>query len=456
MSFGSLSRFRIVLAAVAGIAVALAAAAGIFLSLKVDPKTLHLSDRVDADRVLAYISSPDRTVFFDGVRRYETLMGDKSPAEQDIAPADRYEFALLRAGPGTTQWIVYGRDEKEGSHKTVVSANDPTLFLPLTERRQSLSRAQLFQHLTNDESSFVWFDVRNLPLPDSPAAILVRSLLSPYKEGLLVVDTKGKGRLLLKGRTGLRTGAMDMRQSDDTPVAGMSLGDPLSILAATTADMEERDPALLEGLTGILTARLQEWTGSTDLMLLKGLLAGPVSLEMHRAEAGRTLFAMSGTASGNDTLRTILEKASSVMMEGNIRRMEFLDEYSRSDITAATTSGLAELAPHNGWMMKRLGGTGSDISLFIAQSGRKYVLGNDESLVQQMTGVRGDDASFGSGSMDMAWVSAEIETRLPFLEPFRPTLETLLGPSSARLTWRISGISGGIGIEWSLSRAIAE
>ncbi|MBP7114167.1 MAG: hypothetical protein KBA40_01805 [Candidatus Peribacteraceae bacterium] len=452
MSFGSLSRYRIVLAAVAGIAVALAAAAGIFLSLEVDPKTLHLSDRVDAKRALVYISSRDRVVFFGGVRRFETLMGDSTPTEQDIAQADRYEFALLQTGSGVTEWIIYGRNERDGSHTTVVSNNDPSLLLPLTERRQALSRIQLFQHLTKDESSFAWFDVHALPFPESTAATLARSLLSPYKEGLLIGDSQGKGRLILKGKTVQRTGALEMSTGDNIPVAGMSLGDPLSILSAMTINLKERDPALLEGLTGILTSRLQKWTSSTDLALLKGLLAGPVSLEMHQREEGRSVFAMSGTASENDTLRTILEKAASVMMEGSIRRIEFLDEYSRKDVTAATTSGLTDLDPHNGWVMKRLGGSGSDISLFAAQSGRKYVLGNDESLVKQVTGARGDDASYGSGSMDMTWVSSEIETRLPFLQPIRPTLETLLGPSPARLTWRISGISGGIGIEWTLTR----
>jgi hypothetical protein len=59
------------------------------------------------------------------------------------------------------------------------------------------------------------------------------------------------------------------------------------------------------------------------------------------------------------------------------------------------------------------------------------------------------DGGLGTGTIDLAWFSAEMDQRLPFLDVTAAT-EMLFG-TAERLTWRIYPLSSGIGIDWSLS-----
>ena len=102
-----LQKFRIALAALIGLAIALATIAGIFLSLKVNPDTLHLADRIDATHSILYVSTPDRAILFGALHRYQNILSIGAPKEVDIAVADRYEFALIQTGSGETAWICH-------------------------------------------------------------------------------------------------------------------------------------------------------------------------------------------------------------------------------------------------------------------------------------------------------------------------------------------------------------
>ncbi len=453
MFLGILHKFRILIAVAVGIAVALAAAIGIFLSLKVDPKTLSLADRTDPSRTLVYVSTTDRQTLLKALERFAPLLNGIGPTDADITNADRYEFALLRSGSGTVDWTMYGKQEKEGTHVTLVSRNDPSLFLDIADRKSSLAYTPLFAYTSKADGSFVWFRPDVLAIPRSDSGDIARALLTPYKEGMLILDAVGRGRLMLKGQASAGQGGIADVTKGDVPLVGLSLSDPSRILSDVAAALNEKNPSLLEGITGIAKARLEKTTGSTDITSLgKDLLAGPLSIVMQRGEAG-TVVVIAGTASHAKVIDAWLKKIASVMTEGSVRRQEFFQkEYTKVDVTADEASGISDTGDYKGWMMKRLGAA-SDDPIIIAVSGRKFMVGNDESLIK--TTIDGQTAHAGlvSGTADIAWLSSETERRLPFLEPVRPTLEALLGPSPSRLTWHATQIAGGMALEWTLTSA---
>lgn len=452
MSF--LHKSRIVLAASVGIALTFAVVGGILISMKVDPKTLSLADRTDPTRTLVYISTADRQTFFRALERFAPLMNGIGPTETDIAPAERYEFALLSSGSGTVDWTMYGRNDKEGSHVTLVSRNDPSLFLSVADRKSSLAYSSLFAYTPKPAGSFVWFRSDALTLPRSHGGDIGRAFLAPYKEGLLVLDGAGRGRLMLKGKTSVGHGGITDVTKGDVPLFGLSLSNPSYVLSSVAAALAKENPSLLEGMTGIAQAQLEKMTGSTDIRSLgKDLLAGPLSISMRRGET-RTMMVFTGTASNAKTIEMWINNIASVMTEGSVRRQEFFQqEYTKVDVTADEASGISDADDYKGWTMKRLGAA-SDSPFTIAVSGRTFMAGNDESLVKaHIDGNTASQSGLASGTADIAWLSSEMERLLPFLQPVRPTIESLLGPSPSRLTWHVTPIAGGMTLEWTLTSA---
>lgn len=456
MIMGFLHKSRIVLAASVGIVLTIAIIGGILLSMKVDPKTLSLADRTDPSRALVYVSTTEKETLLRAIERFAPLMNGIGPTNADIPNADRYEFAILRSGSGAVDWTMYGRNEKEKNHVTLVSRNDPSLFLGVADRRSSLARSTLFAYSTKTDVSYVWLRPEAIALPQSDSGDIARAILTPYKEGMLILDAAGRGRLMLSGMTTTPQESMinTAAQNNDSSAFVLSLSNPSSILSDVGSALTKENPSLSEGLRGIAQAQLEKVTGSTDIASMStDLLSGPLTIMMKKNDA-RITGVVTGTTSHSKVIDTWLMKIASVMTEGSVRRQEFFGkEYTKVDVTADEASGLGDLGDYKSWAMKRVGAM-NDNPFIIAISGRKFMLANDEALIK--TTIEGHENLRGgivSGTADIGWLSNNIERLLPFLEPVRPTLEAFLGASPGRLTWHITHISSGILIEWTLTSA---
>ncbi len=456
MIMAFLHKSRIVLAASVGIALTIAIIGGILLSMKVDPKTLSLADRTDPSRALVYVSTTEKETLLKAIERFAPLMNGIGPTNADIPNADRYEFAILRSGSGTVDWTMYGRNEKEKNHVTLVSRNDPSLFLGVADRRSSLARSSLFAYTAKTDGSFIWFRPDAVAIPNSESGDIARSLLAPYKEGILMLDAAGRGRLMLSGMAATPQGGMidAVAQNNDAPAFVLSLSHPSRMLSDVGSALTKENPTLSEGLKGIAQAQVEKVTGSTDIeSISKDLLSGPLTIITKKGDAG-VMSVVTGTASHSKVIDAWLMKIASVMTEGSVRRQEFFGkEYTKVDVTADEASGLGDLGNYKGWAMKRLGAM-NDNPFIIAVSGRKFMIGNNEALVKAtIEGHTNVHGGLVSGAADIGWLSNEIERLLPFLEPVRPTIEALLTPSPGRLTWHITPISSGILVEWTLTSA---
>ncbi len=439
-----LHKFRMAFAAAIGSAVALASAAGIFLHLNEGSTIVRLSDRIDPARAIVYVSTPDRKLLFSTIDRYRSMTRN-APSESNTAAADRYEYALLRTGSGAAAWIMNGYTDNI----------DTSLLLP-TKSRASLTRTPFFASLPESAESFVWFDLASFPLPESAGADIVRAAFSAYTEGILLLESAEHGKLMLR-RPSLSSDVPvdDDMLADDANLLRISLGNPKSALSTLRAGLTEKNRPLLEGLVGILGAQMEKRTGSSDLSAIgSDLLSGPTVLSVQRIDNGALAVTLSGTARHSSVFSAWLQKAAARMTEGRIRRREFLKEYTRTDVVTDDTAVWTDRTREHGWMIQRLGATGSDLSFTVATLGSRYIIGNAEDLVRNSVGEQMPSRSgkIGSGTADVAWATAQAESLLPFLAPLRPVTEAILGSYSATLTWSIAPMSRGIMIDWTLGR----
>ncbi len=456
MILRSLHRFRIVTLITIGIAIALAAIVGIALNLTVDPKTLHLSDRINPTATVLYISTTDRATLFTTLNRFDALLGDKKPSPTDFANADRYEFAIVQSGSGNLSWMFYGHNIQARNHVTVLSENNPSLFLPLKERRKSLSFTPLFTEAGESEKSLVWFRTAFFPLPEIESATIVQALLAPYSVGIIFFDTSDQGQLLLLSEiTTMKGGSIERSDTDDAPF-DLSLGNTKTLIDSFVTALQEKDAELLDGLAGILKARMKKFTGLSDLQKIRSdLFSGPLNITLRNGIGTEVLFSISGTASQEKVIGSWIHAIASMNMEGTMRHMDFFKkEFTRTDIVADETQGLQTLEEYKGWSMTQIGGSGSDLSIVAATAGRRYVLGSNQELVKQVIDGYGTSQSsaLAAGTMDIPWFTKQAEDQLPFLIPLRPTMESLFGTSGSRLSWHIAPITRGIRIDWSLTR----
>ncbi len=450
-----LQKFRIALAALIGLAIALATIAGIFLSLKVNPDTLHLADRIDATHSILYVSTPDRAILFGALHRYQNILSIGAPKEVDIAVADRYEFALIQTGSGETAWILDSVNTTKGTHVMQASKTDVSL-LPLTERRQSLASTPLFKSVSEPTASFAWFDTAAIPLPESESALLVQAALSSYSEGLIQFDAVGRGRLSLIGQTKpLHGNAGEIPNTHPLPLLGISLSEPAAVLQNFGTEFTAKDPALLEGMTGILKAQLQKLTGSTDVNgLADDLLTGPFTIIIKQGDADALLFALSGTATSAKVFDQWKTSILSLQTEGIIRTKEFFEkEYTRTDVTAKQVAENTASRDYKNWILDVPQGSGAELSLMTAQKARKYILGNNEQLIKSMIDADAGMPSSGvsTGSADMTWFASIAKAHMPFLGSIRETVEAFFGTFPSRLVWKVSTIPNGIIVDWQIN-----
>ncbi len=453
MSMKIVYRFRIALATVVGVTIALATASGIFLQLTIDPESLQLADRIDASHTILYLATNKRETVMHAISRYKTVLNDEGPSESDITIADQYEFALLRTQSGTLVWIIEERNEKQ-ERRTRSSLEDPSLFLPVSQRRQSVGSSPLFEHVTQSQQSLAWFDIEALPIPESASSSLVRAVLSSFEVGLVQFDTSDRGTLLLQKKKISESWKHANIASVEDVLLSISLSDPTALLLDCINGLATRDQAFLEGLTGIVQATMQKLTGSTDLATMGAdLLAGPLSIQLTQRSKNTILFAISGTAKDAKKFTEWSALLRSMQEDGHIRTMDFYNnEYSRTDVVSKQTHSSALTEEYDGWTLEFPEGTHQEGSLMTALHGRKFILGNSETLMKSTIDATSQilTSGIGAGSLDMTWAIQEAETRLPFLAPISETIHALFGSIPARLRWRISTIPSGIRVDWQI------
>ena len=130
----------------------------------VSPRTLSLAYRIDSERVLFFERTTDPIAFMRGIAAYAPLIAPAPlPSMKALPQGVSYEFAVLYPVPGRApQWAIYVHT-KEKTHVTIVSENDPQIFVPIKEINRSLGRSSFYRaHNESSAANAVYADLKAL------------------------------------------------------------------------------------------------------------------------------------------------------------------------------------------------------------------------------------------------------------------------------------------------------
>lgn len=435
------------------------------LFLRVNPRTLSLAYRLDPARVQLFLRTPDRATLQRIAWLSTRLVSPASPpTAASLSPALSFEYAVLRRREGSGAiWVVYAHQEG-GRHVTILSENDPSVFLPIKDIRRSLAQEPFFrQHVEDTTKNLLWADPQSFPLPPGPAASLLRASMAPYRRALILWDPQASGELLLEkqgDRNEQRTAgippALLYPVSPVFEIRSASLPRTWNLLSEA---LGKRDIPLTEGLTGILRATMQEYTRSTDLQAIgEDLLKNPATIAVARGSGGQLSLVVTGTATSEEAMDRWTLSLASALTPGIVRFQRFFNENVRTDVIAPTEGGPAQESPVQGWRIMRMGASGSSSTFEVARRNRAFVFSSDRRLLLQIiAAARGSDRERGTtgvgGTVDLLWLFSWLDRALPFLAKDTRSLSALLlGPGTLRLTWQSTEGNSTVRIRWSLLR----
>ncbi len=434
------------------------------LFLRVNPRTLSLAYRLDPARVQLFLRTQDPTTFQRVTRLSTPLVSPALPPAASLPPALSFEYAVLKRREGSGAiWVVYAHQEG-GRHLTILSENDPVVFLPLKEIRRSLAREPFFgQHVEDATKNLLWADLQSFPLPPGPAASLLKASMAPYRRALILWDPQTSGELLLEKQEGRN----EQRMAGIPPALLYPVSPVLEIRSASlprtwnllSEALGKRDTPLTEGLTGILRATMQEYTRSTDLQAIgEDLFSSPSTIAVVRGSGGQLSLVVTGTAISEEAIGRWTLSIASALTPGIVRFQRFFNENVRTDVIAPTEGGLVAESPVQGWKIMRVGASGSTSTFTIARRNRAFIFTNTHQLLPQLIiAAGGNNRSPGAlgvgGTVDLLWFFSWLDRSLPFLaKDARLLASLLLGPETLRLTWQSTEGNSTVRIRWSLLR----
>lgn len=428
-----------------------AVVAGFFLvrSLIADPKTMSLALRVPAERTTVFVRETDRTEFFRTVSMM-TKSG-KGPDISGIPTGERYEFAKLTeakdSGPG---WVTYVWQDNGTKHVTVASADDPLLFLKPEKRGESLgARSPLLREKRTE--NVLWMRSASLPLAASALTTVIRAALGHDSE--LLSESHGTGGTLLIAGTGGRQSTATRSIAGAIPgdaLLRLEIGNPDHVVERIAKELRATDPALTEGMQGILQALLLDYTDRTDLKAATNdVLAGPVSIAIVPSKK-TTNFVVSGAARSADATHDWLAALSGEGDTGQVRRVSFFkNENVRIDVAATHEDGVRAAGTYKGWTLMELGSTGSALRLFVATQGVRYIASDEKSLVTSVIDNPGTQVTW-DGTADLNWLATRLRVKTPFLVPGSVDALRLFGAGTSHVDWKATPEAGGTRIDWSI------
>ena len=440
---------QVVLMAALGLLAALVAGFFLVRSVMADPKTMSLALRVSAERTTVFVRETDRTQFFRKVNMM-TKPG-KGPDVSGIPTGERYEFAALsEANDSGAGWVTYVWQDDGTKHVTVASADDPLLFLKPEERGESLgARSPLLRHKRTE--NVLWMRSASLPLPASALTTVIRAALGHESE--LLSESHATGGTLLIAATSPKQSTATRSIAGAIPgdaLLRLEIGHPEHAVERIAKELRATDPALTEGMQGILQALLLDYTDRTDLKAaMNDVLAGPVSIAIVPAK-NATNFVVSGTARSADATRDWLTALSGEGDTGQVRRVSFFkNENVRIDVTATHEDGVRETGTYKGWTLMELGSTGSALRLFVATQGVRYVASDETSLVTSVIDNPGTQVTW-AGTANLNWLATRLRAKAPFLVPGSADAVRLLGAKTSHVDWKATPEAAGTRIDWSV------
>ena len=426
-----------------GLLILLGVTAIILFSVKnYDPKTLSLAFRVDAEKTLLFFRTDDKARFerfLDFADPYLTDAPRPDPAA--LPPAISYEFALLKSGSGS-KWAIYSH-LREGKHVTLLSAEDPQIFLPIGKIGASLAKTGLFsRHINSESKNVLWFDF-SLPLaPPSDALAIISSALDRYVSALVIFDRPQSTAFLEKKSavSGYSAGpALKTFVWADKPSLEIRSPRPAPNLSHLAKALNKINPELFEGLNGVFEEFKEKLSDFDPDRNPDNLLKNGITAAVFQENETAPVLMVSGTFGNRGEANRWLKSLSERNDSGVIREQIFMNENGRTDIIAGTGSIQNEAAAF-GWSISKI--RYPDASFVIALKNKSYVLSTDEGKLKKILETQGNGEfkrSLPGGTMDLAWLLDTLDREMSFLAKDTGIISArIFGTETGRINWEIS------------------
>ena len=433
------------------------------LQAGINPKEASLALRIDAARTRVFFSATDRTSFKELFDRFIVpSTGTEAMNLTTLPKGERYECALLSRTGESDAWVIYVHTPETKNHTTLLSANDQSLFLPLSRTSASLARTAIVRTYVGPKDSVWLFTEPSLMLGSKDGVLgqVVAGALHETRHLLVLSRSPDSGVVLFEGR---RPTVFQTAEPDPVfataPLFRIAIGDTET---STLGSLEALPTSIREGMEGVLKNALESRTGRTNIAAFRAsMMNGGASLTVMRKGSAFALGITGKARSIRDLKEWSDALTTSAAGKAAVRDIVFpKKENTRHDVTAEQKPEAESLGMMNGWETV-VTGSGSSSPLFSATQGREYVLATDQDLLTELIGNRAgatdDDAGAAlRGTMDAAWVQNILHS-MPESIPgaSKKEFRSLVGSSAARIVWSMRPVDGGWMLRWHASRNVS-
>ncbi|MDD5054896.1 MAG: hypothetical protein PHZ00_01360 [Candidatus Peribacteraceae bacterium] len=424
-----------------------------------------LARKVDGARTVFFLRTTDASAVRDAFR---TWMGKEPIIDAESAALQSYELAILRNATGSAlSWNMETRSLTDQSAAAVQSSEgtdiptDSSATTP-NDRIVSLASASFFRlhapPLSDSGAHLAYVQLRDVsPILQLSKKPVTRTLLHSFSDVMLTWTTERqtketRGMLWLKPLSPLQftTSALlderDRQEEGSGTVLMLQTNDPGQLLEAFQRNLTEEDSAFAEGFTGILQAKLRQFTGRTDIEQVRSdLLSEPIYLSIGTPETGPRPFLLSGRARNPAVLEEWTERIMATATPGIVRMFPLSHGNRRIDVTTGETA-VAEQRP-DGWIIRTIDGDASP-ALIIASRENAYVVSNDLYRLEAFltTGLKMMATKAESGLVDIGAFRTLLQDAMPILSDILPSP---LFEQDGELRWSMKTTPGSVAVGWS-------
>lgn len=411
---------RSALIAAVGLFIALLSALWIGVTIRsVGPQTISLAYRIDAKNTLFFIRTTDIGKLKENVRRVNGffLEDGSLPDIPELPEGVSYEYALM-TGSGSHEWMIdIHLKNQEQSILRSDTSSDPLLS---TKRiNESLgAKEHLFRKEAKGSPESIFVNLDAASVFTSPKSDVLQAMLSPFSHALVLEEKNGDTVLILERKEPASsfsaTPASGMPETGTAPLFALSMSHPMRTLEPFESVMRRENPALLEGMRGILRKKLETLTSRSDIgSSADDLMRNGLSMVLIKTEKGPR-FVLTAKAKDTRAVNAWLESIQSVATPAMIRTQTFPLGNSRTDVIAAPVQN--EPKTKNGWTLITVG-LGSALPRTIATKGTTIIVSDDDSLLGAAMNkvdnpIRDLETLKGGiqGSVDISWLLSTLNS----------------------------------------------
>jgi hypothetical protein len=392
---------------------------------------------------VAYIRTPDRTEILRWGTRLEDL--EKGPVAKDFPEGDMYELAYMKdiTGAGFC-WVLYSHDTAHGTHHTLVSENDPTLFLPVEKQNESLFHTYFFsQNVSRLATDVIWLKPEALPAMNDDVRHVLQAGVFGGTQMLLLPAGSGRGTITFDGTLtlGKRLPPTVLQEKSDD-LLWLSSANGAEIAKQFDASLGKIDDGLATGLRGIAAS----WAESKALRDHPELWSLPLSAAI-RKESGALVTFVAGSLPRVRDTETLKDVLLTEGAKGTVRRLELVENI-RNDVIAEHDLAKEDVGD---WTMLDVGGSPD---LFFASKGTEFIIATDRSALKALLGTKPpltSDENLLQFSMNVDDGFARLRETVPFLStPLKQSFQRLFGLGVTRISLSAIPSSATPTFEWKL------